>query len=117
MKDKQVGDGECWTLADQAFRKAKIKRPGGDMRVWGRQVDYKKEAPQAGDIVELEGVHFASGMRFDNKHTSVIVKTRGKYRITVCEQNISGNKTVQEREYDLRGVKSGTVKIYRYEAK
>lgn len=112
---KQVGNGECWTLANDAYQSAAIQRPGSDMRVWGREVDYKKEDPMPGDIVEIEAAKFDNGMTFPAQHTSVIVKVASRSRITVCEQNISGNKTVKERDYDLKGIKSGTVKLYRYQ--
>ena len=39
-KGKQVGNGECWTLANEAFKAAEAKRPAGKgLRVWGRVVD------------------------------------------------------------------------------
>src|SRR5436190_5805959 len=50
-KGQQVGNGECWTLADEAFKAHALQRPGGALRVWGRVVDPKKERPEPGDIV------------------------------------------------------------------
>jgi uncharacterized protein (DUF2147 family) len=56
---KQVGNGECWTLADQAFRACGIKRPTNDLRVWGRKIDFEKEKLQEGDIVEYRTAKFS----------------------------------------------------------
>lgn len=58
---KQVGNGECWTLANEAFNACGLKRPGGDLRVWGRLVDWKKEELLPGDIVEYRTAKFDNG--------------------------------------------------------
>ena len=44
---RKVGNGECWTLADEAFKSAGTRRPGKDMRVWGRVVNPAKRGDQA----------------------------------------------------------------------
>ena len=112
---KQIGNGECWTLANEAYKNALIERPGSDMRVWGREIDYKKEDPKPGDILEVEKAAFASGFTVPEKHTAVIVTVGKRGVVTVCEQNIGGDKRVQHGDYDLNGIKSGIVKIFRYE--
>ena len=58
---KKVGNGECWTLADVAYKFAKIIRPGRDQRVWGRLVDWEKEELLPGDILELQAAGFSDG--------------------------------------------------------
>lgn len=112
---EQVGNGECWTLADEAFQEAGISRPAGQMRVWGREIDHTKEDVQPGDIVEIEAAEFDNGVTFPVQHTSVVVAVGRRGMITVCECNMGGDKRVQENDYNLRGLKSGTVKLYRYE--
>lgn len=111
---KQVGNGECWTLADEAFKACGLKRPGADMRVWGKIVDHQKEKLQPGDIVEFRSARFSDGSYTAPEHTAVVVKG-GKRGIVVAEQNWGGNKTVHERPMDLGGLVSGTLIIYRPE--
>ncbi len=78
QKGKKVGNGECWTLAEEAFKFAGLKRqdrPG--VREWGRVVDWKNEEVQPGDILELKDVRFSKSMTGAN-HTAVIMfKGRG----------------------------------------
>ncbi|MEM7383792.1 MAG: hypothetical protein AAF514_02510, partial [Verrucomicrobiota bacterium] len=111
---KKVGDGECWTLADEAFRAAGVQRPGSDSRVWGREVNWKKEKARPGDILELESAHFSNGARSAEKHTAIIIKCRRKGVLTVCHQNWGG-KEVTRMEFNLKGMTSGRATIYRYE--
>ncbi len=113
----QVGNGECWTLANEAFKNANIKRPGKDLRVWGRLVDHTKEELQPGDIVELNGAVFGNGMKFYGNHTSVVVAADKRGNFTVMEQNINGKRFVQQRTYQLSDLKSGSLKFYRYVGK
>lgn len=111
---KQVGNGECWTLADEAFKACGLKRPGDDMRVWGRLLDLKKEKMLAGDIVEYRSAKFSNGDSTGPEHTSVVVKG-GKRKATVAEQNWGGNKTVRETQFDSSLLTSGQIMVYRPE--
>ena len=109
---KQVGNGECWTLANEAFKACGLRRPGSDLRVWGRLIDLETEDLEAGDIVEYQKVGFADGSRTGPFHTSVVVKggTRGK--AIIAEQNW-GQKTVRESPFDINDVVSGKIMVYR----
>jgi len=111
---QQVGNGECWTLADEAFKACGLERPGGDMRVWGRLLDLKKEKMQAGDIVEYRSAKFSNGVSTGPEHTSVVVKG-GKRKATIAEQNWGGHKTVHEAEFDSALLIAGEVMVYRPE--
>jgi hypothetical protein len=111
---KQVGNGECWTLADEAFKACGLKRPGGDMRVWGRLLDLKKEKIQAGDIVEYRSAKFSDGSFTGPEHTSVVIKG-GRRGVVVAHQNWSGNKTVSEAGFDPDSLTAGKVMVYRPE--
>lgn len=116
---KGVGDGECWTLADRAYQVAKIQRPGGDLRVWGREIDLEEEEALPGDIVEIEKATFknsdGSTTKIPNQHTSIVAKVGKRGQLEVFEQNIGGNKTVQVNRLEIRALESGSLKIYRYE--
>ena len=108
----QVGNGECWTLADEAFKACGLKRPGDDMRVWGRLVDWKKEALLPGDIVEYRTAKFSNGNSTGPEHTAVVTKG-GKRGMMIAEQNWGGNKTVHEAPFNPKELVSGEMMIYR----
>lgn len=111
---KKVGNGECWTLADEAFKACGLKRPGKDLRVWGRLLDLKKEKMQAGDIVEYRSAKFSNGSTTGPEHTAVVVKG-GKRKATIAEQNWGGNKTVRETEFHADMLVDGEIMVYRPE--
>ncbi len=111
-RGKKVGDGECWALANEAFKQTGARRPGSDTRVWGRRLNLKKESPQPGDILECEQTRFADGSYVPTKHTAVILGARGLV-VRLAEQNFAGKKKVTERDVDLNGVRSGRIFVYR----
>lgn len=113
---KQVGNGECWTLANESFNECGGKRPGGDLRVWGRKLDFPKESPQPGDIVEYRSASFSDGGRTGPEHTAVVTGTSGKKGVLlICEQNWNGVKKVREVEFDPATLVSGEMMFYRPE--
>lgn len=111
QKGRKVGNGECWTLADEAFKSAGARRPGSDMRVWGRRVDPANEAVKPGDIVEFQSARFSDGIITGSAHTAVVVDG-GQESFTIAEQNW-GRKTVRFREMSMKTLVSGKVTIYR----
>jgi hypothetical protein len=110
---EQVGNGECWTLANEAFKACGASRPGKDLRVWGREVAFRTEKIQAGDVVEFRSAQFKDGNFTGPEHTAVVVATGGKRKVTIAEQNISGVKKVRLREMDPADLLSGELKFYR----
>jgi len=113
---QQVGNGECWTLANEAFNKCGGKRPGGNLRVWGRKLNYPREAPQPGDIVEYRSASFSNGNRTGPEHTAVVTGTTGnKGVLLICEQNWGGVKKVREVAFDPATLLSGEMMFYRPE--
>jgi hypothetical protein len=112
-RGKKVGDGECWALANEAFKQTGARRPGSDTRVWGRRLNLKKESLQPGDILECEQTRFADGSYVPTKHTAVIVGVRSGLLVRLAEQNFAGKKKVTERDVDLNGVRSGRIFVYR----
>ncbi|MES2660131.1 MAG: hypothetical protein V4689_16025 [Verrucomicrobiota bacterium] len=109
---KKVGNGECWTLANEAFISAGARRPGSDMRVWGRVVNPARESLMPGDIIEFESARFSDGIITGSAHTAVVVTGGSQERFSVAEQNW-GKKTVRIREMDLTKRVSGKVIVYR----
>jgi hypothetical protein len=114
-KDKKVGNGECWTLANEAFKSAGITRPGDNLRVWGGEVDWKNEEILPGDILELKSAVFSNGQRSAAEHTAVVMKKAHKDgKVFVYHQNWGKpGKKVSQLVFDLNGMTSGSAVIYR----
>lgn len=112
---KQVGNGECWTLADQAFQASGATRPDGQARVWGRVVDFRKEPVEAGDIVEFRHAEITGYGITGPEHTAVVIKGGRRGRCTLAEQNWGGVKTVRHVEVNLAATVAGEVMVYRPE--
>ena len=109
---QKVGNGECWTLADESFKSAGAVRPGSDMRVWGRVVNPARESLKPGDVVEFESARFSDGIITGSAHTAVVVSGGSPRQFSIAEQNW-GKKTVRIREMDLTKLVSGKVVVFR----
>jgi hypothetical protein len=117
---KKVGNGECWTLADEALRAAGAKRPntgGFGVYVFGKEVALKKVLP--GDILQFEGVRFerhksdGSWYWFEfPHHTAVVAAAKGR-TITLWNQHVNGDKKVRKTVIDLDDLQKGTITAYR----
>lgn len=112
---KQVGNGECWTLANEAFNASGAIRPAGGSRVWGRLLDIREEPLEPGDIVEFREAKIPGYGTTGPNHTAVIVKGGRRGQCTIAEQNWSGVKKVHEVSVNLRDLVSGEVMVYRPE--
>ncbi len=110
--DRQVGDGECWALANEAFKACGLQRPGRHPRVWGRLIDLTKEKPLPGDIVEFRTARFPDSIT-GPEHTAIVVATAAEGRIVVAEQNWCEIKKVSRREMDPAALISGELMFYR----
>lgn len=108
----KVGDGECWTLANEAFKATGKRRPGAATRVWGRVVDYKAEGVRPGDIVEFKSALFPGGYITGSKHTAIVAQG-GKDQIIIAEQNMAGSRNVAFRPINLNSKIRGNVTVYR----
>ncbi len=112
-KGRQVGNGQCWSLPNEAFKAAGKSRPGSDLRVWGRMVNTSKEQIRSGDIVEFESASFSEGIVTGRNHTAVVIAEGPSDQFTVAEQNVNGMKIVSFREMSLKTLRSGKVTVYR----
>jgi hypothetical protein len=110
---RKVGDGECWALANEAFKATGARRPQGQLRVWGRQLDLRRESPLPGDILECDGTRFSDGSYVSKQHTAVIIAVHSPGFVRIAEQNYAGKKKVRERDLEISGLRSGKIMIYR----
>lgn len=116
----RVGDGECWTLAAEAVKKAGAM-PAQNY-VFGavilKQVDSEVVSSAGpmmrGDIAQFTSAKFASrtGRSETGPHHTAVVTDVDDSIIHVVEQNVGGS-AVQPGRYDLAEMTSGTIEIYR----
>jgi hypothetical protein len=117
---QQVGNGECWTLAYQALDAAGAKRPGQDglqLYQFGKVVNLRAVVP--GDVLQFENVNFkhtnpnGSWSSSSYPHHTAIVSAVSGARITLLNQNVGGNRTVQVSTIDLNDrLPGGTLTAY-----
>lgn len=131
----QVGDGECWTLAQQAITQSSSGAAMAPQGYTHGALVYHAvgggPAPlayadriQRGDICQ-----FTSG-RFDKRnpagvivgqsfvgqpnHTSVVVHVSDNNRVVdVLHQNVGGVRRVQQEQHNLDELTAGDIKIFR----
>lgn len=109
-KGIKVGNGQCWTLVDHAFKNLRLTR--FDIREWGPKVDWRNETILPGDLVEFEKTRFSDGVRIPTVHSAIVYQVKGK-KIAVYHQNWNRKKHVTMAVLDLNKIKSGKVIIYR----
>jgi hypothetical protein len=109
---QQVGNGECWTLADECFKSCRLSRPGSDIYVWGRLLNLKKEKPQPGDILQCVSATFSNGATTAPQHTAIVTGFEDG-KVVIVHQNWGDSKLVQGFQLDLAGLVSGELKFYR----
>ena len=112
-KGRKVGDGQCWSLANEAFKATGARRVKGQLRVWGPEVNLRKESPRPGDILECDKTRFSDGSYTSGQHTAVIIEVYSRTMVRIAEQNMGGALRVSERNLDLSGVRSGRIFVYR----
>jgi len=112
-RGRKVGNGECWTLANEAFKNTGAKRQEGQLRVWGRRLDLRRESPLPGDILECEGTRFADGSYVSTHHTAVIIGVHSPTFVRIAEQNFGGKKKVLMRDLELSGIRGGRIAVFR----
>jgi len=121
---KRVGNGECWTLADEALKYAGARRPhefGEGIYVFGRRL-LEDELVKPGDIVQMYSARFVhktgprswSYAETGEKHTAIVASVDGD-TITVYHQNWSGHRTVSQWSFRPSEKTAGTVEFYRPE--
>jgi hypothetical protein len=108
----QVGNGECWTLAEDALIYAGAKPAGG--YVFGDKIPLSSAQP--GDILQFESAIFMGPtywiqMGFPH-HTAIVDAVQGS-QFVILQQNFNGILKVQMTAIDMANLRSGTVTAYR----
>jgi hypothetical protein len=119
MVGKPDGNGECWTLVDDALRSAGANTSGDVNFVFGQPIATSSVIP--GDVIQFTSakfVHTNPGggsswftLGYPN-HTAIVSSVQGG-QITLLNQNINGNRTVQYTTINLGGLQSGSMQAYR----
>lgn len=112
-RGRKVGTGDCWSLANEAFKAIGAQRPGRDYRVWGRRLDLRRESPLPGDILECDRTRFSDGSYVTQQHTAIIVGVQSATVVRIAEQNYGYKKKVTERDLALSPLRGGSIAIYR----
>jgi hypothetical protein len=114
---QQVGNGECWTLADEALKSAGARR--ADVYIFGRALRTGERA-LPGDVIQFTSVRLVGRKRNYTmtlgtpNHTAVIREVKGPRSYEVLHQNFGApGKTVSKADVDLEDLAEGDVKIYR----
>jgi hypothetical protein len=142
MMGQQVGDGECWTLANEALLAVGAECTSRGQEPCMSSQSYihgfliysydpalspypqpkggiKEAGVARGDIVQLQTAHFRSKDGLTQKwagapdHTAVVVDVDHNGILKVVEQNVGGVKKVRDGSYDMSELVKGEVKIFR----
>lgn len=112
---KQVGDGECWTLAAEALKAAGAQPPRG--YVFGQELPLEEARP--GDILQFSTARFETPRQYKllgtPRHTAIVYSVAGK-KTFILHQNF-GSRKVTTLDLDFANMVSGAVKVYRPQAR
>jgi hypothetical protein len=139
---QQVGNGECWTLANDALVAigAQCASRGQEPCMPSQSYTHghliylfvpttspypeprggvSESGVARGDVIQLLSAHFQSADGRSQKwagapdHTAVITGVDRNGVLKVVEQNIGGVKKVRTGEYEMSELKKGEVRIFR----
>jgi len=110
---KQVGNGQCYTLALEALAYAGAAPPRGND--WGDEVPTSELLP--GDILQFYNASLVSPVAGtwqlgDPGHTAIVGEVQGLL-VTVYHQNINGQLSVRKDLLDLGSLVGGQIIPYR----
>ena len=107
------GNGECWTLADNA-----IKAQNGELEIalsynFGQRIDFRSVEP--GDVAQFTSCRFeypngSVSTAGEPNHTAIVVEKTSNSSFSVFEQNPS---PVRLGSYDLSRKTRGEIVFYR----
>jgi hypothetical protein len=115
---QQVGNGECWTLAEEAMAAAGAIRPEG--YTFGRELGHDEEW-WPGDIIQFTRCKFKETLP-GNRHMIIEAGAPNHTAIfggmqngsaMIAQQNYNGKKTVAVMYLDFHSLVSGSYKVFR----
>lgn len=108
---RTVGNGECWTLANEALKAAGARPAVG--YTFGAGINRRDVTP--GDILQFTSVRIEKGNQFWNlgtpQHTAIVEAVEGTV-VTVLHQNF-GTRTVTRLTFDFEDVVRGEIGAFR----
>ena len=108
---KQVGNGQCWTLAAEALKAAGARPPQG--YTYGEEIPLRNIQP--GDILQFTRARFDEpgywAVMGTPNHTAVVYSLGN--RTFILHQNFAGRKFVQTFDLDFDNLTSGKVQAFR----
>ena len=111
MIGKQVGNGQCWTLAADALKAAGAEPPRG--YTFGDEIPL--EDMQPGDILQFKTTRIEEpgywAVMGTPDHTAVVYSIGD--RTFILHQNVGGKKYVQTFDIDFDNMTSGRVQVFR----
>lgn len=123
---RMVGNGECWTLAqqgiDQGTQGAAMSPQGYTHGALiyaqdGPNVTVNRDSIRRGDIIQYDRVELRTNNGIstlgDPDHTAVVTDARGPHDVDVIHQNVGGVKRVQAQHQVLTQANKGTIKVFR----
>ncbi len=120
QQGKQVGNGECWTLAADALSAAGAQRPGSagvPVGTFGRALGQGEEI-LPGDVVQFTAAKFVhktkqgSTWKSMQQHTAIVYEVHENH-IKLLNQNYNGQRIVGPLSIDLSERTQGTVQFFR----
>lgn len=115
-RNTQVGDGECWTLAETTLRNAGAQTSNDIMGssnvtadadyVWGDQIQATDVRP--GDIIQFRNYRYdisddsSSAWEERPHHTAIVDSVSPGGVVMVLEANVGGSRRVQRNRLYLR---------------
>lgn len=113
---QQVGNGECWTLANEALKAVGARHPG--TCVWGRPLQPDEEV-YPGDVIQFTSVKLETRTSKQTlgmpNHTAIVGQVVSPGVYLILQQNTGGKtgKVVSQGTIDLSTKTEGTLEIYR----
>lgn len=114
---KQVGNGECWTLAKEALSAAGAQQP--EDYVFGRELG-RSEPWLPGDIIQFTACHFQeiqphkyTTFNLGTPNHTAIVHSLSNGLVVVLQQNVNDDRRVQTQTLNFANMVSGSFKLYR----
>ena len=77
-KGIKVGNGECWTLVDEAYQHSRVRRPTDDVYVWGDTLELGKDEIFPGDVIQTVPKEVGVGPQ---QHTSLVLEVLGEFKV------------------------------------